>query len=110
MPGIAWRKLGVDREGVVDVMNVKCDPLLTAQLRHQPGFRPAYHMNKVHWISVLLPDAAENLVDFLVNASYEATRGKMKRKKAKQTTSKRLQTVIDGDRLRLPDGYLSFIG
>lgn len=34
----------------------------------------------------------------------------MKRKKAKQTTSKRLQTVIDGDRLRLPDGYLSFIG
>ena len=34
----------------------------------------------------------------------------MKRKKIKRATAQRLQTVIDGDRLRLPEGYLSFIG
>jgi predicted DNA-binding protein (MmcQ/YjbR family) len=40
-------------------------------------------MNKLHWISVLLPDAADDLVEFLVNAIYEATREKRK------TTSRR---------------------
>ena len=31
---------------------------------------PAYHMNKLHWISVLLPDAPEEVVRFLVNVSF----------------------------------------
>ena len=45
-----------------------------------PAVVPAYHMNKLHWISVLLPDAQEDLIDLLVNASYEATKTKKKRK------------------------------
>jgi predicted DNA-binding protein (MmcQ/YjbR family) len=39
-------------------------------------------MNKLHWISVLLPDAKEDLIDLLVNASYEATKNKKKRRKS----------------------------
>lgn len=35
-------------------------------------------MNKLHWISVLLPDAPEDLVRFLVNVSFEATNDKRK--------------------------------
>ncbi len=31
-------------------------------------------MNKLHWISVLLPDAPNDVVEFLVNVSFEATR------------------------------------
>ena len=31
-------------------------------------------MNKLHWISVLLPDVPENVVQFLVNVSFEATK------------------------------------
>ena len=38
-------------------------------------------MNKLHWISVLLPDASEDVVRFLVNASFEATKDKRKQKK-----------------------------
>ena len=34
----------------------------------------------------------------------------MKRKKTKMMSSERIQTIIDGDRLRLPNGYLSVIG
>ena len=30
------------------------------------------NMNKLHWISVLLPDAPDDIVQFLVNVSYEA--------------------------------------
>ena len=45
------------------------------------GVYSAYHINKVHWISMLLPDAANDLVEFLVNASYEATKDKKKSRK-----------------------------
>jgi predicted DNA-binding protein (MmcQ/YjbR family) len=37
-------------------------------------------MNKLHWISVLLPDAPDDVVQFLVNVSFEATRRKPKKK------------------------------
>ena len=30
----------------IDVVNLKCDPLLIGSLRSEPGFFPAYHMNK----------------------------------------------------------------
>ena len=45
------------------------------------GVYPAYHMNKLHWISVLLPDAPKDVIQFLVNVSFEATKDKRKRKK-----------------------------
>ena len=41
----------------------------------------AVDMNKLHWISVLLPDAPEDVVRFLVNVSFEATKDKRKRQK-----------------------------
>jgi predicted DNA-binding protein (MmcQ/YjbR family) len=37
-------------------------------------------MNKLHWISVLLPDAPDDVVEFLTNVSFEATKGKQKKK------------------------------
>ena len=36
-------------------------------------------MNKLHWISVLLPDAPDDVVQFLTSASFEATKIKKKR-------------------------------
>ena len=46
------------------------------------GVYPAYHMNKLHWISVLLPYTPDAVV-LLVTVSFEATRNK---RKNKQTT------------------------
>ncbi len=46
--------LGLPTPGEVDVLNVKCSPLLTGSLLAEPGFLPAYHMNKLHWVSALL--------------------------------------------------------
>ena len=42
---------------------------------------PTYHMNKLHWISVLLPDAPDDMVQFLLNVSFKATKNKRKYKK-----------------------------
>ena len=41
-------------EGDVDILNVKCDPMMRDSLLRKAGFFPAYHMNKTHWITMLL--------------------------------------------------------
>ena len=42
--------LGLPGEGTVDVVNLKCDPLIVPTLTAEAGYRPAYHMSKVHWV------------------------------------------------------------
>lgn len=78
-------KLGLPEEGTVDVMNVKCDPMLIGSLRTQPGFLPAYHMNKDQWISILLDGTApEEEIKSLIAMSYELTNPKKKAAKMKR--------------------------
>ena len=48
---------------------------------YSPSWIHHYHMNKHHWISVLLPDAPDEIVDFLVNASFAVTKSKNKKRK-----------------------------
>ena len=71
------RKLGLDKDGIVDVLNVKCDPIMIGSLRLQDGFFPAYHMNKDTWLSILFnrPELDESIKN-LLNLSYELTRNK----------------------------------
>ena len=67
-------KLGIDGNGVVDVLNVKCDPTIIGMLRMQPGFYPAYHMNKENWLSILLADSEnDETIKNLIDWSYQAT-------------------------------------
>ena len=47
-------KLGLPEAGIIDVLNVKSDPLLIGSLRGQDGYFPAYHMNKEKWLSIQL--------------------------------------------------------
>ena len=63
------QKLGLPVEGEADVLDVKCDPLVIGSLLALPGFLPAWHMNKRHWISVLLegeipPEQIQELLDY----------------------------------------------
>ena len=73
------RKLGLADEGIADILNVKCDPVMIGSLRMQSGFYPAYHMNKDKWISIMLdrPETDETIKD-LLTLSYELTKGKSK--------------------------------
>ena len=78
---VSRRKFGFDSAEVIDVVNLKLPTEMFGSFGAADGVYPAYHMNKLHWISVLLPDAPDDVVAFLVNASYEATRAKIKWKK-----------------------------
>ena len=74
---VAYRKLGVDREGLADVVDVKCSPLLMGAYRGQPGILPGYHMNKEHWLTILLDGSADDgLVKELLELSFDLTNGK----------------------------------
>ncbi len=71
---VSRRTLGLPGEGMTDVMNVKADPILILSLRAQPGFLPAYHMNKEQWISILLDGSVERAqAEALLDMSYALT-------------------------------------
>ena len=78
---VSRRRFGFDSDEVIDVANLKLPTEMFGSFGAADGVYPAYHMNKLHWISVLLPDAPDDVVQFLVNVSFEATKDKQKRKK-----------------------------
>ena len=78
---VSRRKFSFDSDEVIDVVILKLPTEMFGSFGAADGVYPAYHMNKLHWISVLLPDAPDDIVQFLVNVSFEATKHKRKRKK-----------------------------
>lgn len=71
---VAASKLGLTETGEIELLNVKCDPVLLASLRTQAGYFPAYHMNKEKWLSVCLgAPALDAAIAELLALSYELT-------------------------------------
>ena len=59
-----------------EVLNLKCPPDLREFLceQHKGKILPAYHMNKIHWISVVLSsDVPEEDIKQLIRLSYDMT-------------------------------------
>ena len=68
-------KLGLG-EGSMAVVNVKCDTRLIGSFRAEKGIYPAYHMSKAHWLTLALDGtAAEDTIRFLLDMSYDLTKG-----------------------------------
>ena len=51
---VPFEKLKINKEGIVNIINLKNFPEMIGSLRKEEGILPAYHMNKEHWITVLL--------------------------------------------------------
>ena len=77
---VSRRKFGFDSDEVIDVVNLKLPTEMFGSFGAADGVYPAYHMNKLHWVSVLLPDSPDDIVEFLLNVSFEATKSKSKKK------------------------------
>ena len=78
---VSRRKFGFDNDEAVDVANLKLPTEMFGSFGAADGVYPAYHMNKLHWISVLLPDVSEDVLRFLLNVSFESTRQKSKKQR-----------------------------
>jgi len=69
---IPYKTLGLERNGKIDVLNVKLNPELIESLIDKKHFFPAYHMNKKYWITILLDsDTDLNLVKSLIDESFK---------------------------------------
>lgn len=79
---VSRRKFGFDSDEVIDGVNLKLPTEMFGSFGEADGVYPAYRMNKLHWISVLLADTPDDVVRFLVNVSFEATKDKRKHRKA----------------------------
>jgi predicted DNA-binding protein (MmcQ/YjbR family) len=77
-------KFGIPNDDIVDVMNLKCDPVLIGSLLKDEGIFPAYHMSKGNWISVMLDGSVdEEKIKFLIDMSFCLTDKKHKRNEEK---------------------------
>ncbi len=78
-------KFNIDSDEPVDLINLKCDPLLMGSLIREMGIFPAFHMNKEKWISVFLDGSVDaERVKFLIALSYDLTDIKLSKKKVPQ--------------------------
>ncbi len=76
-------RLGLSGDGVLSVVNLKCDPIVLGGLLTKPGFFPAYHMSKDSWVTVALDDSvADEELKFLLDMSFDLTNVKAKKRKA----------------------------
>lgn len=76
---ISKNKLGLDSQELVDILNIKCDTQQIGSLQMKRGFFPAYHMNKSHWLTILLDGTVPvEEICVLLDWSFELTAEKQK--------------------------------
>lgn len=80
--------LGLEGDEYVWIMNVKCDPMMIGSFINRKGFLPAYHMNKEHWMSIVIDDPGIVMEEILsiLEMSYEIV-DKSKKSKRKSRTN-----------------------
>lgn len=71
---VSGTKLGLKTEDKVDILEVKVRTEHIGSLRQKDGILPAYHMNKEHWVSVILSGllSADEIHELLAD-SHELT-------------------------------------
>ena len=78
---IPKRKLGIDSDEYINVVNMKCAPEIIDDLWKENGVFPAYHMNKKHWNQLnLFGSLTDALICELICHSYNEVVKKMPRK------------------------------
>lgn len=76
MMNISARKLGIESDEKVQVLNVKLSPNDIALIVDRVSYFPAYHMNKKHWCTILLNDSLEtDEICYRIGQSYTLVKG-----------------------------------
>lgn len=71
---ISGSKLGLPDDDV-EIINLKCEPEFNSFLKSRAGVFPAYHMNKEHWVTIILDGTyPEKEIYDLIDSSFELTK------------------------------------
>ena len=72
---VSKEKLGLEGKGKIDIIDIKNYPEIIGGLRKEKGELPAYHMNKEHWVSIILnDDFPKQRIFELLDLSFEITK------------------------------------
>lgn len=73
---VLLEQLGLDGNEKVDILNLKCPPELIGSLRNGRNIIPAYHMDKGHWITLILKRIDPNVEEIynLIEQSFNLTK------------------------------------
>lgn len=71
---LSKRKLGISEDGEIDILVLKCDPVMIGSLIDHKKYFSAYHMNKEHWITVMIENTSEEEIHTMLDLSYEITK------------------------------------
>lgn len=75
-------KLGLTGTEVLDVLDIRCSTIMIGSLLSTKGFLPAYHMNKNHWISIVLDGSvSDEEITSLLELSYDSVAPKWRKKR-----------------------------
>ena len=78
---VSRKKVAGDKDEEIEVMNLKLDENVPEYLTHT-GVYPAYHMNKKHWVSVILDDTlSDEEVMGMIGMSHQKISKKEERRK-----------------------------
>ena len=78
---ISAKKLKKDSKMQIEVVNFKCDPEIIESIAEiEIGIYKAYHMNKTHWLTVVLAECDNDTISWLLGISYDLTRSNIKHK------------------------------
>lgn len=69
---ISYQKLRPEKNGLVDLINVKLPKEIIPTIVDYKNVFPAYHMNKVYWVSILLDEQIEfSKITKFIDQSYK---------------------------------------
>ena len=77
---VSERKLGKRTNMQTEVVNLKCAPEVIESISGiEAGIYPAYHMNKTHWLTVVLAECDDETIAWLLGISYDLTKKKIRK-------------------------------
>lgn len=77
---IPRKRLKLEGDGLIDMMDVKCGPIMIGSLLAQEGYCPAYHMSKSTWITIILDGTVPDEEIYpLLELSFDSVAPKTKR-------------------------------
>lgn len=63
-----------NEDKIVEILNVKLDPIKIENLLKENGFYKAYHMNKKYWITIILDETIKDeIIQKLIDESFSFT-------------------------------------
>ena len=72
---VSGKKLGLSHDGILPIVNLKVAEEIRDSFLDGKTVFPGYHMNKKHWISVILDGSvSEDTLTFLLGVSYDLTK------------------------------------